>query len=75
MTDCAKCPIAKDSGKAYCKNTPYESWARHHRINHVAASSPLLIHNLKVECHTCLELATEELTYLIKLYNKILRTE
>lgn len=61
LGDCISCVVYKATGYEQCGQTPYISWAIHHRDKHRSAWPSC------VKCGTCRELAEAELEFLKSL--------
>jgi hypothetical protein len=60
---CGGCPVAHDTGRQFCQDTPYEHWSDHQN-NH---DFP----NGQIKCDECEELAKKEEKYLADLWEQI----
>lgn len=59
--NCKSCPIAIHVKDAFCDNTPYKEWTKHHCDEHNSQR------NMKVKCSTCRDLAKEEWDFILSL--------
>lgn len=57
---CFGCPIAKYTGKKFCKGSPYPAWYWHHIEEHDKIRR-------KIYCPECLRLATEMRDFMIEI--------
>ena len=60
MLACIGCPIARYTGKKFCRDTPYVPWHRHQ----IEAHDKLL---KKVYCDECSKLATDMRDFMIEI--------
>lgn len=59
--DCCGCPVNGKS-KSGCRNTPYQDWYIHHKIQHEGS-----IFFRRVVCPTCKKIALKEVRFLKSL--------
>ena len=60
---CAGCPVHAETGKKYCRATPFVKFVKHGEKKHPVLDS-------KVHCPICLRLAKDELVFLKSLLPK-----
>jgi hypothetical protein len=63
--DCSNCPINLYTGNAYCHNSPYHDWGKHH--DDYFLRSDHSISNRIVRCKECIELCNKEIEFLYKI--------
>lgn len=62
--ECRRCPVALDTGRKHCKETPYDEWTTHQNEVHFESYDTL---ENKIYCEECREIAQRERDYLHKL--------